>query len=83
MKNVTDFRKTVEIGVDQRLQYVYNKHNTTWKVLCTILRHQSLMYQISHSFAVLTGSIRQQSVCNTAHAHFSCLKYSIFTIRYF
>ena len=29
MKNVTDFRKTVEIGVDQRLQYVYNKHNTT------------------------------------------------------
>ena len=61
MKNVTDFRKTVETGLDPRLQYVYNKHNTTWKVLCTVLRHRSFMYQISHSFAALTGAIYDTS----------------------
>ena len=28
-------------------QYVYNKHNTTWKVLCTVFTHLFL-YQKSN-----------------------------------
>ena len=28
-------------------QYVYNKHNTTWKVLCTVLTHSLFLYQKS------------------------------------
>ena len=41
--------------------FIYNKHNTTWKVLCTVLRHPSFMYQISHSFAALTRLIYDTS----------------------
>ena len=36
--------------------YVYNKHNTMWKVLCTVFTHLFL-YQKSYSFAALTRSI--------------------------
>ena len=31
-------------------QYVYNKHNTTWKVLCTVCTHSLFLYQKSYSF---------------------------------
>ena len=26
-------------------QYVYNKHNTTWKALCTVFTHSLFLYQ--------------------------------------
>ena len=39
---------------------VYNKHNTTWKVLCTVFSPELLTYQKSHSFAALTCSISDQ-----------------------
>ena len=42
-------------------QYVYNKHNTTWKVLCTVFTHSLFLYQKSHSFAALTRSIPDTS----------------------
>ena len=38
-------------------QYVYNKHNTTWKVLCTVFTHSLFLYKKSYSFAALTPSI--------------------------
>ena len=63
MKNVTDFCKTV-VGKrcgSASAVCVYNKHSTTWKVLCTVLRHPSIMSQISHSFAALTHSIYDTS----------------------
>lgn len=30
--------------------YNYNKHNTTWKVLCTVFTHSLCLYQKSHLF---------------------------------
>ena len=36
---------------------VYNKHNTTWKVLCTVFSPELFTYQKSQSFAALTCSI--------------------------
>ena len=30
-----------------------NKHNTTWKMLCTVFTHSLSLYQKSHSFAGL------------------------------
>ena len=42
-------------------QYVYNKHNTTWKVLCTVFTHSLFLYQKSYSFAALTLSISDTS----------------------
>ena len=42
-------------------QYVYNKHNTTWKVLRTVFAHSLLIYQKSHSFAALTCLISDTS----------------------
>ena len=38
-------------------QYVYNKHNTTQKVLCTVFTHSLFLYQKSYSFAALTRSV--------------------------
>ena len=38
-------------------QYVYNKHNTTRKVLRTVFTHSLFLYQKSDSFAALTRSI--------------------------
>ena len=38
-------------------QYVYNKHNDTWKVICTAFTHSLFLYQKSQSFATLTRSI--------------------------
>ena len=34
-------------------QYVYNKHNNTWKVICTAFTHSLFLYQKSQSFAAL------------------------------
>ena len=42
-------------------QYVYNKHNTPWKVLCTVFKHSLFLYQKSYSFAALTRSISDTS----------------------
>ena len=42
-------------------QYVYNKHNTTWKVLCTVFTHSLFLYQKSYSFAALSRSISDTS----------------------
>ena len=42
-------------------QYVYNKHNTTWKVLSTVFTHSLFLYQKSYSFAALTRSISDTS----------------------
>ena len=42
-------------------QYVYNTHNTTWKVLCTVFTHSLFLYQKSYSFAALTRSISDWS----------------------
>ena len=42
-------------------QYVYNKHNTTWKVLSAVFPHELFLYQKSHSFAALTLSISDTS----------------------
>ena len=35
-------------------QFVCNKHNTTWKVLCAVFTHSLFLYQKSYSFAALT-----------------------------
>ena len=32
-------------------QYVYNKHNTTWKVLCTVFTHSLFLYHKSNEWA--------------------------------
>ena len=40
---------------------LYNKHNTTWKVLCTVFTHSLFLYQKSYSFAALTRSISDTS----------------------
>ena len=40
---------------------VYNKHNTRWKVLCTVFTHSLFLYQKSYSFAALTRSISDTS----------------------
>ena len=42
-------------------QYVYNEHNTTWKVLCTVFTHFLFLYQKSYSFTALTRSISDTS----------------------
>ena len=42
-------------------QYVYNKHNTTCKVLRTVFTHSLFLYQKSHSFAALTRLISDTS----------------------
>ena len=33
---------------------IYNKHNTTWKVLCRVFTHSLFFYQKSYSFSALT-----------------------------
>ena len=38
-------------------QYVYNKHNTPWKVYAYSIYALVGLYQKSHSFAALTRSI--------------------------
>ena len=42
-------------------QNVYNKHNTTWKVLCAVFTHSLFLYQKSHSFAAPARSISDTS----------------------
>ena len=37
--------------------FIYDKHNTTWKALCTVFTHEMFLYQKSPSFATLTRSI--------------------------
>ena len=46
-------------------QYIYNKHNTTWKVLCTVFTHLLFLYQKSYSFAALTRSTSDMSTTRT------------------
>ena len=61
-------------------QYVYNKHNTTWKVLCTVFTHSLFLYQITllvrcaHSFDFWNVN---NSCVNTVRQHFA---WSIFYI---
>ena len=52
-------------------QYVYNKHNTTCKMLRTVFTHSLFLYQKSHSFAALTRSISDTST--TQHFPWSIL----------
>ena len=63
-------------------QYVYNKHNTTWKVLCTVFTHSLFLYQRSYSFAALTRRflIHQQLVRKYRTPVLS-MKYSLFFFR--
>ena len=48
-------------------QYVYNKHNTTWKVLCTVFTHSLFLCQKSYSFAALTRSVRSSQILALPH----------------
>ena len=61
-------------------QYVYNKHNTTRKVLCTVFT-DSFLYQKSHSFAALNRSISDTSTTRAQipYAHTFC---EVFYIRH-
>ena len=54
-------------------QYVYNKHNTTWKVLCTVFTHSLFLYQKSNEWAQRTSEIsdfKNNSCVNTVRQHF-------------
>ena len=55
-------------------QYVYNKHNTTWKVLCMVFTHSLFLYQKSQKFL-----IRQQLVRKYRTPALS-MKYSLFPV---
>ena len=33
---------------ESKSQYIYNKHNTAWKVLCTVVTHSLFLYQKSN-----------------------------------
>ena len=63
---------------------IYDKHNTTWKALCTVFTHEMFLYQKSPSFATLTRSISDtlinNSCVNTARLHFP---WSILYVLYF
>ena len=48
-------------------QYVYNKHNTTCKVLRTVFTHSLFLYQKSHSFDFW---YKNNSCVNTVRQHF-------------
>ena len=41
-------------------QYAYNKHNTTWKVLCTVFTHSLFLYQKSYSNGNYSGTSIQR-----------------------
>ena len=46
-------------------QNVYNKHNTTRKVLCTVFTQWLFFYQNSYSFAALTRLMFDASTTRT------------------
>ena len=71
-------------------QYVYNKHNTIWKVLGMVFTHLLFLYQKSYSFAALTRSISDTSTtrayipyASTFHEVFSSnvVVFLLFTIN--
>ena len=68
-------------------QYVYNKHNTTWKVLCTVFT-----YIITRCFCIrnLTRSLRslvrfliRQQLVRQYRTPALSMKYSLYTLLYY
>ena len=64
-------------------EYVYNKHNTTWKVLCTVFTHSLFcITNLTRSLRSLAWfPIRHNSRLNTVRAHFPWSILNIFYMR--
>ena len=65
-------RNSKKQAVGTRTQYVYNKHNTTWKVLFTVFTHSLFCIRnLTRSLRSLVRFlIRHNSCVNTVRAHF-------------
>ena len=69
---------------EQQFQYVYNKHNTTRKVLCTVrcgVYTLVVLNQKPYSFASFTCSTNTPRFVCKHRTHALSMKYSIFMTR--
>ena len=65
-------------------QYIYNKHNTTWKVLCTVFTDSLFLYRnLTRSLRSLVRFLIQKRVRKYRTKHFPCgILFIIYILRH-